>query len=84
MQALQETPFTFVDTAQQLEAMVQHLQTCQEVAIDLEHHHYHSFQGFTCLLQISSRIEDFVVDPLALRSQLGAALTPVFANAKVS
>ena len=84
MQALDETPFTYVDTPEQLEAMVQHLETCQEVAIDLEHHQYRSFQGFTCLLQISSRAADFVVDPLALRSQLGAALTPIFANPKVS
>lgn len=64
--------------------MVQHLVTCTEVAVDLEHHHYRSFQGFTCLLQISSRTEDFVVDPLALRSHLGAALTPIFANPKAS
>lgn len=84
MQALDDTTFTYVDTPEQLAAMVQHLAGCKEVAVDLEHHHYRSFQGFTCLLQISSRTEDFVVDPLALRSQLGAALTPIFANPMVS
>lgn len=84
MQALDETPFTYVDNPEQLETMVQHLESCAEVAIDLEHHHYRSYQGFTCLLQISSRAADFVVDPLALRSQLGAALTPIFADPKAS
>ncbi|TKR60065.1 hypothetical protein L596_029651 [Steinernema carpocapsae] len=32
-------------------------------AVDLEHHNYHSFRGFTCLVQISTREEDFIVDP---------------------
>ncbi len=63
--------------------MVQHLATAQEVAVDLEHHHYRSFQGFTCLMQLSTRQEDFIVDTLALRADLGAALTPIFADPKV-
>ena len=29
-------------------------------------------QGFTCLMQISTRSEDFVVDTLALRAEVGA------------
>ena len=83
-QDLEETPLTFVDTPQDLEAMVQHLATAKEIAIDLEHHHYRSFQGFTCLMQVSTREEDFIVDTLALRADLGAALTPIFADSKVS
>lgn len=83
LQELQDTPFTFVDTPAQLAAMADHLQASTEVAVDLEHHQYRSFQGFTCLVQISSRSEDFVVDPLALRGHLGAALTPIFANPSV-
>ena len=63
--------------------MVQHLGTAKEVAVDLEHHHYRSFQGFTCLMQLSTRQEDFIVDTLALRADLGAALTPIFADPKV-
>lgn len=63
--------------------MVQHLSTAKEVALDLEHHHYRSFQGFTCLMQLSTRQEDFIVDTLALRAHLGAALTPIFAEPKV-
>ncbi|DBB10844.1 TPA: hypothetical protein ACH3X3_007317 [Trebouxia sp. C0006] len=80
---LEETPLTFVDTLQSLQSMVQHLATAQEVAVDLEHHHYRSFQGFTCLMQLSTRQEDFIVDTLALRADLGAALTPIFADPKI-
>ena len=84
MQALEDTPLSFVDTVAALERMVQHLSMAKEIAIDLEHHHYRSFQGFTCLIQMSTREEDFIVDPLALRAHLGAALTPIFANTKVA
>ena len=83
LQDLEETPLTFVGTAQTLQSMVQHLATAKEVAVDLEHHHYRSFQGFTCLMQLSSRQEDFIVDTMALRADLGAALTPIFADPKV-
>ena len=39
-----------------------------------------SFQGFTCLVQISSRSHDYVVDALALRPFLGPALRPLLAD----
>ncbi|DBB05628.1 TPA: hypothetical protein ACH3X1_012245 [Trebouxia sp. C0004] len=80
---LEETPLTLVETTQALQSMVQHLGTAKEVAVDLEHHHYRSFHGFTCLMQLSTRQEDFIVDTLALRADLGAALTPIFADPKI-
>lgn len=83
LQALEETPLTFVNIEAALDAMVQHLSVAKEVAVDLEHHHYRSFQGFTCLMQLSTREEDFVVDTLALRAHLGAALSPIFSNPRV-
>lgn len=35
-----------------------------------QHHSYRSFQGFVCLMQISTRTEDFIVDTLKLRDEL--------------
>ncbi|KAJ2864499.1 exosome nuclease subunit [Coemansia aciculifera] len=64
------TPFTFVDTPAALAAMLTHLVGTTEIAIDLEHHNFRSFQGFTCLIQLSSRTQDFVIDALALRDSL--------------
>lgn len=52
--------------------MAERLAVAKEVAVDLEHHSHRSFQGITCLMQISTRSEDFVIDTLALRSDLGA------------
>lgn len=46
--------------------------------MDLEHNQYRSFQGLTCLMQISSRTEDFIVDTLKLRDHVGKHLREVF------
>ncbi|KAJ1666760.1 exosome nuclease subunit [Coemansia sp. RSA 1813] len=73
------TPFEFVETPEQLKKMMDHLCTASEIAIDLEHHNYRSYQGFTCLIQISSRTHDYVVDAIALRSEL-ACLNQVTAD----
>ena len=40
-------------------------------------------QGFCCLMQLSTRQEDFLVDVLALRAHIGPVLAPVFANPQV-
>ncbi|KAF6250785.1 hypothetical protein COO60DRAFT_1705427 [Scenedesmus sp. NREL 46B-D3] len=66
-----------------LAAMVAQLQGQRQIALDVEHHSYRSFQGFACLLQVSSRAADWVVDCLALRSQLGPALAPLLADPAV-
>ena len=39
--------------------------------MDLEHHNMHSYQGFTCLLQLSTRTTDYIVDVLTLRAHMG-------------
>lgn len=35
-----------------------------------QHHSYRSFLGLTCLMQISTRTEDFIIDTLELRSEM--------------
>ncbi|ABO99007.1 predicted protein, partial [Ostreococcus lucimarinus CCE9901] len=70
-----------VETVDALEELAAHLEECKEFAVDLEHHSYRSFKGFTCLMQISTRERDFVVDVLALRSHVRDALGKAFADA---
>lgn len=62
--------------------MLDKLRGSQEVAVDLEYHNYRSFGGFVCLMQISTREEDFVVDTLALREEL-EELNEVFTDPNV-
>ncbi|KAL7696105.1 exosome subunit rrp6p-like protein [Lotmaria passim] len=76
---LETCPLSFVDTPEAMAAMVAKLLLVNEIAVDLEHHDFYSYQGFTCLMQISTREEDFIVDCLQLRSSM-AALAPVFLN----
>lgn len=64
------TPIVLVETVQQLEEMCRHVEAQKEFAVDVEHHSYRSFQGITCLIQISTRTQDFVIDAIKLRSEL--------------
>lgn len=50
--------------------MLGKLRQVKEVAVDLENHRYRSFNGFVCLMQVSTRHEDFIVDTLLLREEL--------------
>lgn len=65
-----DTPFEFVDTPLKLDEMVNELKRAKEIAVDLEHHNMRSYYGFTCLVQISNRGKDWVVDTLKLRGEL--------------
>lgn len=51
-------------------------------SIVLQGHQFRSYQGLTCLMQISTRKIDYIVDTLALRSQLHA-LNQVFTDPEV-
>ncbi|XP_060085137.1 exosome component 10-like [Ylistrum balloti] len=67
---IDDTPLTMVTKVSELVALCDKLKSCKAVAVDLEHHSYRTFQGITCLMQISTRDEDFIVDTLELRSDL--------------
>lgn len=73
---------TWVDTEEALLDMMKRLEGHHELAVDLEHHNYRSFQGFTCLMQLSTRDEDFVIDTLELRDKLWM-LNEYFANPEI-
>lgn len=72
----------YVDTQDKLDEMVKALKSAKEIAIDLEHHDFRSFYGFVCLMQISDRENDYIVDTLALRDEL-QVLNTVFANPNI-
>ncbi|KAI9093649.1 hypothetical protein K1719_027098 [Acacia pycnantha] len=72
------TPFKIVEELEDLKELASKLVAVQEFAVDLEHNHIRSFQGLTCLMQISTRTEDFVIDTLKLRVYIGPFLREVF------
>ena len=44
--------------------MLAELKLAKEIAVDLEHHDSHSYIGIVCLMQISTRGKDWIVDTL--------------------
>ena len=80
--SFEETAFVWVDTSEQFAALLERLQTVNEIAIDLEHHSYRTYSGFLCLMQISTRDCDYIIDTLALREEL-EDLNAVFTDPKV-
>ncbi|XP_041655797.1 exosome component 10 [Cheilinus undulatus] len=67
---MSDTKFSFIDSLADLVALNEKLCKLSEFAVDLEHHSYRSFLGITCLIQISTREEDFIIDTLELRSEM--------------
>jgi exosome complex exonuclease RRP6 len=76
------TPFEWVSTPEALAGMLEDLRHVQEIAIDLEHHDYRTYGGFVCLMQVSTRNKDWIVDTLVLRDEL-EDLNEVFTDPKI-
>ncbi|KAJ1024101.1 hypothetical protein NDA16_002940 [Ustilago loliicola] len=60
-------PFQWVSTKAQIEQLRDHLNEdrVKEIAIDLEHHSYRTYQGIVCLMQLSTRWGDWIIDTLS-------------------
>lgn len=80
--SFEDTPFSWVSTPAEFGAMLEQLRTAREIAVDLEYHSYRTFGGFVCLMQISTRDGDFVVDTLALRDEM-EELNEVFTDPEI-
>lgn len=69
-QPLNEVKCHWIDTEEQLNDLSTKLDQVTEFAVDLEHHNHRSYLGFVCLMQISIRNEDFLIDTLKLRHHI--------------
>jgi len=80
--SLEDTPLTYVNSLEQLQELQEQLTSVKEFAVDLEHHSYRSFQGFLCLMQVSTRDHDYLVDVLELRHHMNLLQDP-FTNPSI-
>lgn len=55
-----------IETVEQLKKLVDVLNGELEFAVDLEANQERSFLGLTCLVQVSTRTVDYIVDPFPL------------------
>lgn len=60
--------------------MLQELKQAKEIAIDLEHNDKNSYVGLVCLMQISTRNKDWIVDTLKPWRENLQVLNEVFAD----
>lgn len=72
----------WVDTVESMMSMMADLKKNREIAVDLEHHDYRSYYGIVCLMQISTRETDYLVDTIVLREDL-KVLNEVFTDPKI-
>ncbi|MGB3974947.1 MAG: ribonuclease D [bacterium] len=54
----------FIDSARKLESLIQALELESEIGVDLEADSLHHYKDRVCLIQISTRQNDWIVDPL--------------------
>ncbi|RMZ88061.1 hypothetical protein DV736_g4710, partial [Chaetothyriales sp. CBS 134916] len=79
----ENTTVTMVDTEDAMLQMVVELKRAKEVAVDLEHHSYRSYVGIVCLMQISTRDKDWIIDTLKPWREKLQILNEVFADPKI-
>jgi ribonuclease D len=76
-------PAFWVDSEGSLKEMLDALASQSEIAVDLENHSYLSYHGYSCLMQISTRTRDYLVDSVKLRREIPQYLAPIFQNTQV-
>ncbi len=79
---LHEVKYQYVDTIDELKKMVGVLEKEMAIAVDLENHSMRSFQGFVCLMQISTHDADYLVDAIKLRNHM-QLLNIIFTNPNI-
>ncbi|KIY02497.1 uncharacterized protein Z520_00962 [Fonsecaea multimorphosa CBS 102226] len=80
---IDESEHVFVDTEQGVIEMLEELKSAEEIAIDLEHNDMRSYVGMVCLMQISTRKKDWIIDTLKPWREKLQMLNQVFANPKI-
>jgi len=74
-------PPVWVDHSNFFKQMIGDLSTQPRVAVDTESNSLHAYREQVCLIQFSTPLKDYVVDPLALEDL--SSLSPIFSNPKI-
>lgn len=81
--AWNDTDPIWIDQVDQIPGLVQDLSNYTELAVDLEHHDFRSYYGIVCLMQISTRDKDYLIDTIALRDDL-SPLNKIFTDPMIT
>ena len=80
---VEKTAAIWVDTYEGVLEMLEELKKATEIAIDLEHHDFRTYNGLLSLMQISTREKDWIVDTLVPWRHKLEVLNEVFADPKI-
>lgn len=80
---MDEVTFEWIDNADALTRLAVTLESESMIAVDLENHSFHSYNGHLCLMQISTFSRDYIIDAIALRSEIGTSFRNIFANPSI-
>ncbi|CDW82708.1 3-5 exonuclease family protein [Stylonychia lemnae] len=71
--------YQYIDSADKLQEILQNLYRYNVLGIDLENHHLNSYNGFLCLIQITTpNYETYLIDCLKLREDVKTYLGAIF------
>ncbi|KAK2595543.1 exosome nuclease subunit [Conoideocrella luteorostrata] len=77
------TQAIWVDTFDGVRQMLEDLKKVKEIAVDLEHHDFRTYTGLVCLMQVSTREKDWIVDTLQPWRHKLEILNEVFADPSI-
>ncbi|KOS17597.1 Exosome complex exonuclease rrp6 [Escovopsis weberi] len=77
------TSAIWVDTYEGVLEMLEELKQAKEIAVDLEHHDFRTYNGLVSLMQISNRDKDWIVDTLRPWRHKLQVLNQVFADPSI-
>ena len=76
-----EYGFHLIDTEEKLHDLINKLRNEKEIAVDLESNSLYSYHARICLMQISTRKENYVVDTLLIKNI--SDVDEIFSNARI-
>jgi hypothetical protein len=54
-----------------------------EISIAIHNHFYRSYQGFACVMMLSTRYKDYIIDTISLRHIINSQLGPIMINPNI-
>eukprot|EP00088_Acartia_fossae_P033021 TRINITY_DN3379_c0_g1_i1.p1 TRINITY_DN3379_c0_g1~~TRINITY_DN3379_c0_g1_i1.p1 ORF type:complete len:868 (-),score=234.75 TRINITY_DN3379_c0_g1_i1:296-2899(-) len=79
---VETTEMKYVQTSDELREMISELRAHSVIGVDVEGHTYRSYQGITCLIQLSTNTKDYLVDPFNIWEEM-TQLNEIFADPKI-
>lgn len=74
-------PAMYIDTQDSFESFIKSLADEEQIAVDTESNNMYAYHGQVCLIQLSTRTQDYIIDPLAIEDI--HALGDIFADKSI-